>query len=111
MARQVAVEPGVGRQELRIVGEPGVAGQLVSDFGVLVEVTVVEPCDRPRGGAGCYCDRTSALRPFIVSFTIHELARGGFQRAASPGMAVEKILQPRMISQELRIVRQRRLGR
>src|SRR5215469_8989533 len=66
MVAEVSVEPGMRREKLRIVDQARVARQLLGDFGMLVEVAVVEAADRAgeRGsayraderecGQGCY---------------------------------------------------------
>src|SRR5262249_12470806 len=76
MASQVAVEPGVGGKKLRIVSEPWISRQLTGYFGMLVQVAVVESCNRPGGRARRCRDRTSSMRPLVVSLAIHELAGG-----------------------------------
>src|SRR5580704_4226537 len=74
MPREVAIESGVGGEELRIVGERGITPELARDLRMLVQVAIVESSDLGVSSPRHRGNRAAAVSPFIMSFAIHELA-------------------------------------
>src|SRR5208282_2501030 len=105
MVLEVLVETRMSGQELRIVHQPWITGKLLCHFGMLVEVAVVKPADLAAR------DSVAAIAIVVMApFVAHEAVGMLLQILPYFRMFRQKLVEAGMSGEELRVVRQRRIG-